>query len=374
MKKNTLISFVKCCTLVFSFTFLILSFTACSSVKDRTSEHPTNENSADGQDIEVTGSTLNSENETTNPSGEIDNDNGNQTDNKTDESNKPQTIDYTTTFKNENNVTFHISLANIEYPSNNMPLVEAEPYSFSPDDAKRIANILFEDSTFYEDSEPLTKEKIEQYISMYEASITEDALHKEFGDDKESAETALQGRQALLDYFRELYNTASEEPTRLQCQWIFHPSSFYDFGPSGTIDEKNRSMEIRAIVECPDGRKYSYQVLNNDDDDISEHRINVYLDSPLEAIALREPSLTDIENIKSKAESLLSETGLGEFKVEKTCTVQYSDDDVQGYAVSVSAVQLFNGWPVLHQTKVLRPRRSITQDKLHSTFRRMEHS
>ena len=292
--------------------------------------------------------------------------NGNEVIEQNAEEAQVQPTDYITTFPNrDGGVTVNIDLTEFEYPGDPMPVVQVTPYSFTVEDAKRVAEALFGDAAFYERSREITREEVEYRISMYEHSLTAEVLRGEYGSDEESMELVRQARQELLDRFRGLYDSA--RPREL-CEWTFYPVSHYlpelggelDFPTSyhylSDADSVGRVGDnillIAALAECPDGRTYSYQVLNTETEERSEHIIFAYLESLIESDQVREPTADDLENIRRQAETLLSKMGLGQFMIDKVCSVQYREGIAEGYAVSVSAVPVYSGWPALHQTKL----------------------
>ena len=346
----------KSCLLLSLCVLLMLALVSCQTAPDNAVDTPVNGNGTTEQKRENTPNDIpdtSTDNSSIEQNEVNESDISAQADLDNAEIRLVQNIEYSTIFQNEaGNATINIDNINVEYPNESLPIIQVTPYCFTAEDAKRVAETLFGEAVLYEKGQELTKAEIEKFISMYEDSLTDEALYADYGPDEDNIEIGRQGRQDLLDYYRGLYGDAPEETVRQLCQWTFYPMSHYIPGPDITTESENKTVEINAIAECSDGRVYSYQVLNRDADDRSEHRINVYLDSPLDSGMLREPTAEDMENARLKAEALLSETGLGQFTIDKICSVQYSEDGAAGYVISVSGVPMLDNYPVLHQRRV----------------------
>ena len=290
---------------------------------------------------------------------------------ETDNAEEPQarSVDYITSFPNrDGSVTINIDLPYFEYPNVPLPTVQVTPYSFTAEDAKRVAEALFGDAALYERSREVTREEVEYWISRYEHALREEVLYEEYGYNEDAMELVRQERQKMLDYYRSLYD--STQP-RQPCQWTFYPISHYLPEPGSELDFPtgyhylsdedsvvrfgDNILTIAALAECPDGRTYSYQVLNTETEERNEHVIFAYLESYVDSSMVREPTAEDLESIQRKAEALLAEMGLGQFMIDKVHTVQYADGVTDGFAVSVSTVPVYSGLPALHQTKLAGP-------------------
>lgn len=259
--------------------------------------------------------------------------------------NTAETIDYVQTFTStDGKITYNINVPGFVYPGPAMPVVQVTPSEITIDDAQRIASVLFGGATLYEYGEVLSKAEIEEQIALLQAALTDEALYADYGPSKEDIELGRQARQAQLDYYLQLYETASESGGRQECQWTFFPASHYDSWDSSGDESYNKTLCLRAVTDNINGTSYNYFISNRDETDFRTHTAEAWADN-WPVIGSEEPTAEQLEAVSDKVREMIGQMDIGQWKIDKICSVTYGE----GYMIGVSAVPVYEGWAVTHQ-------------------------
>lgn len=275
-------------------------------------------------------------------------------------------ICYTDTFMNsDNSVEFELAIDET-FANTNMPVVEIVPHYLTESDAKRVAEVLFENASFYEArpllSETYSKDELLEKIKRWSEYTSPDAVQELLGRDGTSTAELV---QLFIEDYTLMSETASEDPIVGQCQWQFKKSSFYTVSAeeASQRDISNDNDQISAEVKVGD-ISYKYNVSKRNLPDYKLNNISAYLDagtSPdsIDSAIFRswlcrteQPTQDQIYNVQLKAEQMLAELGLGQWQVDQ-CFVEtkYFGDDAE-YTIVVTAVPVLNGVSAIRQPQI----------------------
>ena len=114
----------------------------------------------------------------------------------------------------------------------NMPIAEITPHYLTEEDAKRIANVLFENETFYE-ARPIFDVKyslgdIEAYIDRWVPYTNIDALAELYGTQDTIFLNEIQDSvKFAIQVFQQMADKDVVTSDRELCNWKFKPESYY---------------------------------------------------------------------------------------------------------------------------------------------------
>lgn len=267
-----------------------------------------------------------------------------------------ETLDYSTilyedTFSSTDGTVEFTIMIDEGIPNKAMPVIEVSPHYLSEDDAKRVANVLFGDSTFYE-AEPLgsevySKGEIQEKISRllnYQGGV---GIDEDYFD---------QARNRFIEEYTIKLETAPVENPHKACQWKFRKLSYYYWTEEElkSIDTSNDNDALQVRVNV-NGIPYLYAVSTRNRDDYKINNINVLIDdgpSPLYAdkyifenrmCQTEQPDNSDVRAIEEKAMDLLHQMNLGDWAICNGQIIKRSHNDFPEYQIVVNAVPSFEG-------------------------------
>ena len=253
-----------------------------------------------------------------------------------------QTIQYIDNFvSTDGTVEFMLDI-NEKIDDNPMPVVEVVPHYLTEEDAKRVAVVLFGEADFYE-AEP-------RFSPVYSKADIQEKL----------ARWAPYGGDVGVDnYIKEytlLLESAPEENPHTPCQWEFKKETFYYESPeeAAKVDTSNDNDDIRAATKV-NGVPYIYNVATRDRSDFKLNNIYAY---PYDGLSPRsidlqifqhqlcqtdKPTTEVMEKIQSKAETMLEQMALGDWKVDECYLEEINIYEEPEYIIHVNAVPMFQG-------------------------------
>lgn len=252
-------------------------------------------------------------------------------------------------------------------PNVPIPVIEVAPHYLTGDDAKRVAEVLFEGAKFYE-AQPTfatvySKSEIQEKLMRWSQYTSDEAMERLFGMPQVNAANVVQD---FIVRYSQLMETAPETVAATPCLWQFQESWKYSYTEDQVKTENisiSRDDEIRAYTSS-EGIPYRYIVSTRNKSDFKYNTIFAIPDYGISPWSLDEkilqaklcrdqkPTNEQITNAKNKAESWLSKMRLGDWEVDLCEILQIPNGDVVDYKISVKAVPIFNGSIVLRRPQL----------------------
>lgn len=261
----------------------------------------------------------------------------------------------------DGSVTFFMNIEK-ERPQSSFPVVEVTPHYLTTDDAKRVANVLLGDATFYE-KEPLldphySKEQIMEKISRWSQYTSVQALSDLYGDQADSLTVEI--IKKFIDEYTIMLDSAQNHQPKL-CEWTLKKDSYYMYPLEELegVDLSNNNDEIQAVTQVG-SVEYTLDIATRNKNDFKLNNIYLNLSSGSSPSTIdtrifysrlcrtKEPSESDVQNVESKAQDMLDRMNLGQWKVDSSCVETTYYGDIPEYVIHVSAV------PVFHETPAIR--------------------
>lgn len=251
----------------------------------------------------------------------------------------------------------------------NWPVVEVKPHYLTEDDAQRVAIALFGNVDFYE-SEPrlapvYSKQEMQENIKRWSQYTNQKSLRELYGDyggNLEYAETVIKN---YIENYTALCEEADENYMHETCQWKFKKESYYWEAAADLEGQplENENDAIQATFQ--NGNiKYEFSASTRDKDDFKINNICAYLssgDSPYsideriyraQLCRTKEPTESQLEEVKVNAESMLDQMQLGSWLIDKCYVDTKYYDDVPEYTICIKAVPVLNGIPALRRPQL----------------------
>lgn len=244
-------------------------------------------------------------------------------------------------------------------------IMEAVPHYLTEADVKRTAYAIFgEDAVFTEAApffEPnsLTEKQLRTAIEQhtpYTDPVNVAELFGPAGRFGSSNDEWADDVSKLIAHLEEQLasgKTWPEEP----CKWTFQNDAYYHYTPGNAADDlvADSNQSIKAWVE-QDGLSYSFSASTRDKEDFKINNIWVQLEWPggysdLTAWQVHRdlctvpPTQQQIETVKSRANQILQDMGLGYWLVDDIYVevIEYHREDIPEYVIKVGAVPMVEG-------------------------------
>lgn len=228
-----------------------------------------------------------------------------------------------------------------------VPVFEVVPHFFSGDDALRIAQVLFENSTFYEqgsvNSPSHSKGILQEHISILAAYANQEALEDLYGTDSDMSDV-IDSIKRYINYCSEQLNTATVDENRCLCDWTLKKDS-------------NGNLSINATTKYNDIEyEISVTARNSVDYKLNEIYINLgdstgpsVLKRILQSQLLRTSKPTDMQILeaKEKSQDMLSQMPLGEWVVYDAAVETKYYGGIPEYTIQVKAVPRLDGFDMV---------------------------
>lgn len=276
----------------------------------------------------------------------------------TENQNKPHDINFDETiYSTDGSIEYTLSIHE-SFPNNAIPVVEVSPYYLTGEDAQRIAKVLFGEAKIYVSKQRLenvvfSKDEILSKLQRWVSYSNDNAISALYGSSRD--ETVSIVRKYIYN-FSELLETAPVESQDTLCTWDFMKESLYYFPPE-EIDEQTIKQDndaIKAELDIGDIH-YAYNVVRRDKEDFKMSRVSAYVYGGISpdnideriytSILCRTDKPTDeqMDRICNKAEQMLIDMQLGEWKIDQ-CYLQTNwFGDTAEYIIKVTAVPVFEG-------------------------------
>lgn len=234
-----------------------------------------------------------------------------------------------------------------------MPVVQAEPYFFTGEDAKQVAKALFGDTAVFYDLGPeaerqLSKTELQEKIALLSQYTNTEDLYWLMGEEANVSQV-----KAWIERYTQQYETAPDENTYAICDWTLKPATYYDNNEDG----KENALIATATI---DGLDYIMTVNSHNQSDYQTSSIRVglgdgsdptYIEKTSNIAKLcitEEPTQEQIEAAKNKAQSMLDQMGLGEFIIVRAFIEVRNFSDTPAYQIRIEAEPVYGGAAVLY--------------------------
>lgn len=268
-------------------------------------------------------------------------------------------INYEDSFQStDKSVNFYFNIQE-DVPAGNIPIVEVAPHYLTSEDAKHIAEILFEGSTFYE-LQPrfgvtYSQSEIQNKLQRWSSYANEDAIRELYGEYSENILTVI--KKFIKEYTNKLETAPLESPNTL-CKWTFQKSLHYIYTAeelrNSAGDLANDSDEIAASLHY-NGIEYQYSAMTRAKDDYKLNYISVlpnYGQSPYdldtrilsaEHCRSNKPSNEQVSNATQKILNWLNKMELGQWEISQSYVQEELYGDTIEYRICIKAVPSFYG-------------------------------
>ena len=239
-----------------------------------------------------------------------------------------------------------------------MPIIQVRPHEITADEAKRIAQALFEGATFYDYSEEMSKQEIEELILDIKQKISDwDSLVEYYDGDETLAQNMLDAYTTQIENYSELYNSAPEYIERKVCDWEFHPITYYEDtialqSTTDDFDSYDQAMYIKATTIIND-KPYSFSVCNRNESDFQVHSVFAYLDLPgttSSHYSEKRPTSEEVDNTRKYVEGILEKIEPNKWKID-SCEIGESMSSGK-YNICIQATPEYNGVSVIRQEQL----------------------
>lgn len=271
---------------------------------------------------------------------------------------------YTDTFTSHDGTVEYTINLDQELNSDPLPIVEVVPHFFTGEDVKRVAHALFGDVEFYEreheEDAEYSKEQLQKRINWMTELATPEALRELYGDEEYVADT-LDRLKHFIQYYTVQMEAAPEENPHTPCEWTFKEDKNYASSYNAQGDDW-----IVATVDLGDVN-YKVFAVSRNANDYKFNEISVQFgdglgDAQAELNYLRaklcrtpEPTQEQIDTVKKKAQNMLDQMEIGEWKISFTNVLEEHYGDAVEYQIQICATPVFQGVHALYgqQTKSL---------------------
>lgn len=268
-------------------------------------------------------------------------------------------LHYTDTFTSHDGTVEYIIDLEQELTSDPLPIVEVVPHFFTGEEVKHICNVLLDDVEWreqvHEDDPQYSKDEIQKKLKWMTEIANVDAmrsLHQEDmnyeGNDYANEIDTLKQQ---MQYYTVLLETAPEEHPRSLCDWTFKDEGLY-VSPSYGNKVIHATTYVEDIV-------YNVYSVHRDRSDYKLSSISVsigsnrdYLDKEYyysQLLRTEEPTQKQIDELAKKAQSMLDQMGVGQWKVSHTEVYEELDGGGCEYCVRILAVPVLNGTPAIYK-------------------------
>lgn len=262
-------------------------------------------------------------------------------------------LHYTDTFTStDGTVEYSINLQQ-QITSDPLPIVEVVPHFFTGEEVKNICEVLLGDAEWreqvHEDDPQYSKEEIQKKLKWMTEIANEDAMRSLHQEDEgyEGYDFAdeLDTLKRYMQYYTVQLETAPDEHPRPLCDWTFKDEGLY-------VSPSYGNTVIHATTYIEDTVYHVYCV-HRDKSDYKLSAISIgigsnrdYLDKEYiysQLLRTEKPTQEQIDELAEKAQSLLDQMGVGQWKVSHTEVIEETDGGGTEYRVYVYAVPILNG-------------------------------
>jgi len=151
---------------------------------------------------------------------------------------------------------------NFQYASigEDAPVIRVAPHEFTSEEVQAYTQVFFKGQEAYENTLSLSKSEIEAKILEIKQYIgDEERLAENYNNNEDDIEEAKQFWQKNIEFYENMYATASDIAQPTPTDWIFKPSSFYrDFASAfqGTEEDLkyDQTLRLELFTDFQEGK------------------------------------------------------------------------------------------------------------------------
>lgn len=260
-------------------------------------------------------------------------------------------------------VNFSLQLSQ-ELSQTAMPVIQVSPHYLTEQDAKRVADVLFPNTTFYEsvlalDSNMLSKNDLQEKISRWSEYTSTDALSALFPYDSsfyQQREQIVEVLKNSIEHYTKLYESAPDGNPHALCEWTFKPESKYLYAEEDLqgLDLSKDNEAIEVMLKYHD-IPYYLAITKRNQQDFKLNSIFAYPETGYSPRSIDEyilraeltrttkPTQDQMLAICEYAQELLDKMELGVWKVDDYSLDTVDIGDFTEYTINVSAVPVIEG-------------------------------
>lgn len=271
-------------------------------------------------------------------------------------------LHYTDTFTSHDGTVEYIIDLEQKLTSDPLPIVEVVPHFFTGEEVKRICDILLGETEWreqvHEDNPQYSKDEVQKKLKWMTEIANVDAmqsLHREdmafpgydFADELDTLKRQMQ-------YYTVQLETAPEEHPRPLCDWTFKDEGLY-------VSPSYGNKVIHATTYIGD-TVYNVYSIHRDNSDYKLSSISIgiggnrdYLEKDYicsQLLRTEKPTQEQIDGLMEKAQSLLDQMGVGQWKVSHTEVMEDRYGGGTEYRVYVYAVPVLNGTAAIYKQPI----------------------
>lgn len=270
-----------------------------------------------------------------------------------------QMIAYTDEFTStDKSVMFRYRINSRLVEANN-PVLEVVPHYLTEADAKRVATALLGDVDWIEQEPQLepqyTREQILEKINRWTQYASSEKISELLAREPEYTYSVVDNIKRFIEKYTNLYESASSSSPK-SCEWNFVKES-YGFYSAETLTGQDLSKEndvIYAVAKVGEV-EYVFSAATRNMKDFKLNNIHLYLgegsspssiDSKIYRAKLcrtEKPTDENIAVVVAKAEKMLADMDLGQWKIDSASLQTSYYGDIPEYIINVSAVPVLNG-------------------------------
>jgi len=205
----------------------------------------------------------------------------------------------------ENSVQINID-ADAILLSEAMPVIRVKPHEITSDELQRWAEVLLEGNTAYEPPTTMTKNELQTEILKIKQLLGDPNTLAEAYTNESDIEYAKAYWEEQLAFYESKYESAPDSYVRTETDWIFHPSTYYDY-QAELGDEKDPDIiGLQAVksIATIDGHQVVLEAYNRNEEDYRIHNLWFYYtdDSIYEKGTMQKSQEEAIAMVKSTLE------------------------------------------------------------------------
>lgn len=268
----------------------------------------------------------------------------------------------TDTFTSHDGTTEYTFCLDQELISDPLPVVEVVPHFFSGEEVQHICQVLLGDAQWreqvHEKDPKYSKGELQKKLKWMTEIANADALGSLFPEETSSNgydfSDEIDTLKRYMQYYTVLLETAPEEDPRQLCDWTYRDESLY-------VSPSYGNAVIHATAHLGDIEYYVYGVRRDKKDyKLSAISLGVgnnrdYLDKEYyysQLLRTEEPTQAQIDAAAQKAQSMLDQMGVGQWKVSHTQVYEERKGGGSQYRIHVMAVPVLNGTPAFYKQPI----------------------
>lgn len=258
-------------------------------------------------------------------------------------------VKYTDTFTSHDGTVEYTMDLQQKLTSDPLPIVEVVPHFFTGEEVKKACDTLLGEAEWreqvYEDDIQYSKDELQKKIRWMSEISNEQALRELLGYGSDyNCTDELDILKSITQRYSVMLETAPEENPRALCDWAFKDEGLY-------VSPSYGNKVIHATAEIGDKTYFVYTAQR----DKSDYKVNTlmiklgnnrdylyqeYLSSDL--VRVEKPTQEQVTELSEKAQSLLDQIGVGQWKVSHAEVDEQRYETATEYRVMIYAVPVFN--------------------------------